>query len=84
MADRLEITVDVRAHRHQPGMHAVADRLEITVDEQGRGVSADALRVLLNQTLTFLKNEPGGHEGVTWRVTGASLSSRLHSRSSGN
>jgi hypothetical protein len=56
-------------------MHPLTDKLDITVEDGGAGVSADALRMLLDQTLAFLEDEPGGSDGMVWRVTRATMNS---------
>lgn len=56
------------------------DRLEIQIDEEGRGVSAEALRSLLDQALQFLMSDPDDGPGVTWKVTQLSMNSPLTMR----
>lgn len=53
----------------------MVDKLDITMEDEGAGVSADALRRLLSQTLAFLESEPGGGDGISWRVTQVSMNS---------
>jgi len=58
-------------------MRLLADKLDIEFEDEGQGVSADALRELLDRTLAFLSDEPGGSDGVTWRVTHVTMNSPL-------
>ena len=53
----------------------MADRLDIILEDTGEGVSADALRTLLDRTLRTLRSESGDQEGVTWQITKASMNS---------
>jgi hypothetical protein len=62
-------------------MKVMADRFQIEIDEAGEGISADALRLHLEQALRFLEDSeeaaglaPGT---VQWKVTGASMNSPL-------
>lgn len=53
----------------------LADTLDITLQDTGAGVSADALRTLLDRTLHTLRSASGDQTGVTWRITKASMQS---------
>jgi len=56
----------------------MADQLKITIDEQGAGVSAEALRMHLEQTLRFLGGDPDvGDDVVEWKVTRVSINSPM-------
>lgn len=53
------------------------DRLEILIEETANGVSAEVLRLQLDQALRFLRADPEAGEDVDWRVTRASMNSPL-------
>ena len=58
-------------------MLSMADSFQIEIDETGEGVSAEVLRLQLDQALRFLRADAGTGEGVDWRVTRASMNSPL-------
>lgn len=56
----------------------MTDSFQIEIDESGEGVSADALRLHLEQALRFLEEDPGAGEAVVeWKVTRVSMNSPL-------
>ena len=56
----------------------MSDRLQIEIEETGEGVSAELLRLHLEQTLRFLEDEPDVEQGtVEWKVTRVSMNSPM-------
>ena len=55
----------------------MADRFQIQIDETGEGVSAEALRLQLEQSLRFLEDDPEAVEGVAWKIKRVSMNSPL-------
>lgn len=56
----------------------MADRFQIEIDEAGDGVSADALRLHLEQALRFLEDDPAATGApVEWKVIRVSMNSPL-------
>lgn len=53
------------------------DRFQIEIDEAGDGVSAEVLRLQLEQALRFLRDDADAVQSVEWRVTRASMNSPL-------
>lgn len=59
-------------------MTGMADRFQIEIDESGEGISAEALRLHLEQALRFLEDDPGAGEAVVeWKVTRVQMNSPL-------
>jgi hypothetical protein len=58
-------------------METMSDSFEIQIDESGDGVSAEILRLQLDQILRFLHADREAGEQVEWRVTRASMNSPL-------
>jgi len=56
---------------------AMPDRFQIEIDEAGEGVSAEALRLHLEQALRFLRDDTEAGKSVDWKVTRASMNSPL-------
>jgi len=55
----------------------MSDALQIQIDQTGNGVSAEALRVQLEQALRFLRADSEADESVDWRVTRVRMNSPL-------